>query len=152
MVAYSNNDALMGLYFSHQDTFMRAAHYKNMLVTDDIVPIAQAVQIQLNEYFGGVRKTFTLPLLLHGTDFQKKAWHGLQMIPFGSTKTYSEQAAMIGSHAHRAIGSANGKNPIAIIIPCHRIIRKDGKVGGYAGGSHIKRQLLALECSHYSMT
>lgn len=101
---------------------------------------------QLGEYFSGKRQTFDLPLDLQGTFFQLQAWHALLEIPFGQTRSYSEQAALINNpKAVRAIGLANGKNPISIIVPCHRVIGKNGTLTGYGGGLERKRFLLELE-------
>lgn len=101
---------------------------------------------QLTEYFAGKRKKFDLPLLLEGTEFQKKAWKTLIKIPYGKTVSYKEQALLAGSEkAVRAIGSANGCNQIPIIIPCHRVIASDGGLGGYSGGLSVKTFLLKLE-------
>jgi methylated-DNA-[protein]-cysteine S-methyltransferase len=101
---------------------------------------------QLDEYFAGTRRTFDLPLAPQGTVFQRKVWDELQQIPYGTTVSYAQVARSIGSpKACRAVGSANGKNPVAIIIPCHRVINADGKLGGYAYGLEVKKQLLRLE-------
>ena len=101
---------------------------------------------QLDEYFAGKRQTFDLPLAPQGTSFQQTAWKQLQKIPYGQTISYSQEAKAIGHpKACRAVGSANGKNPIAIIIPCHRVIAADGGLGGYASGLDIKMRLLELE-------
>ncbi|MDR0444493.1 MAG: methylated-DNA--[protein]-cysteine S-methyltransferase [Treponema sp.] len=101
---------------------------------------------QLAEYFNGKRKKFDLPLDLQGTDFQITVWESLQQIPFGETRSYGEIAAMTGNpKASRAVGMANNRNPIAIIIPCHRVIGSNGSLTGYAGGIELKRQLLELE-------
>lgn len=101
---------------------------------------------QLAEYFGGKRKRFDIPVDLKGTAFQKQVWQELAKIPFGQTLSYNEVAKRIKNpKAVRAVGSANGKNPVCIIIPCHRVIAADGSIGGYAGGINIKQQLLALE-------
>ena len=101
---------------------------------------------QLDEYFTGKRKTFDLPYKLTGTDFQLKVWGALINIPYGETRSYKEIAAAIGSpNASRAIGGANNKNPIAIVIPCHRVIGSNGKLIGYAGGIDMKTALLELE-------
>lgn len=107
--------------------------------------IHQAIR-QLREYFSGSRKRFNVPIRLTGTAFQKKAWGALRQVPYGETISYQVQASAIGSlKAFRAVGSANGKNPIAIIVPCHRVIASNGKLSGYAGGSKIKARLLRLE-------
>lgn len=101
---------------------------------------------QLNEYFSFKRKIFDLPLNPEGTDFQKKVWSILQTIPYGETRSYKEIAISIGkSKAYRAIGNANNKNPIKIIIPCHRVIGTNNKLIGYAGGINIKQKLINTE-------
>ena len=101
---------------------------------------------QLEEYFNGTRKEFTLKLNPQGTDFQKKVWGELLKVPFGKTRTYLEQSKKLGDvKAIRAVASANGKNPIWIIIPCHRIIGSDGSLTGYAGGIWRKKWLLEHE-------
>ena len=101
---------------------------------------------QLDEYFNGLRKQFNLKLNPQGTDFQKKVWNELLNVPFGKTKTYLEQSKQLGdAKAIRAVASANGKNPIWIIIPCHRIIGSDGSLTGYAGGLGRKKWLLEHE-------
>ncbi len=101
---------------------------------------------QLRAYFSGKLKNFDLPLKADGTDFQKKVWHALLQVPFGKTASYGEIAASIGSPAaSRAVGMANGKNPVAIVVPCHRIIGGNGKLVGYGGGLDYKRALLRLE-------
>ena len=101
---------------------------------------------QLNEYFAGRRQVFDLPLRPAGTPFQQKVWHALQTIPYGQTRSYQEIAGQIGNlKACRAVGYANHNNPIAIIIPCHRVIGKSGRLTGYAGGLGLKERLLRLE-------
>lgn len=101
---------------------------------------------QLREYFSGARKEFDLPLAPEGTDFQRAVWRELQNIPYGDTISYGELARRIGnSNASRAVGAANGANPIPIVIPCHRVIGANGKLTGFGGGLPIKEKLLALE-------
>jgi len=101
---------------------------------------------QLNAYFAGELKEFDLPLAPAGTLFQQTVWQQLQAIPYGKTSTYGELAAQIGKPtASRAVGAANGRNPIPIVIPCHRVIGANGKLTGFSGGLHIKRALLSLE-------
>jgi methylated-DNA-[protein]-cysteine S-methyltransferase len=108
--------------------------------------LLETAAIQLKEYFRGDRKKFNLPLDLRGTDFQKKVWKELAKIPFGKTWSYQELARRIGSPlAVRAVGTANAKNPVCIFIPCHRVIRLSGELGGYAGGTEQKAFLLNLE-------
>ncbi len=105
----------------------------------------QAVQ-QLHEYFEGTRKQFSLPLAPPGTAFQQQVWQALQQVVYGTTVTYQDLAEQLGKPtAARAVGSANGRNPIAIIVPCHRVLGRDGRLRGYASGLHIKQQLLEHE-------
>ena len=109
-------------------------------------PLLDPLRAELEDYFGGRRREFTVPLVYPGTPFQLKVWNALRAIPFGETISYEELARRIGSPAgQRAAGHANGQNPLAIIIPCHRVINKDGKLGGYGGGLWRKQLLLALE-------
>jgi len=106
----------------------------------------RGVMAQLDAYFAGERRSFDIPIEMRGTPFQKKVWTALQSIPYGSTVSYKELAEMIGSpKACRAVGSANNKNPISIIVPCHRVIGADGKLTGYGGGVDNKAYLLKLE-------
>lgn len=115
----------------------------------DASPLLDAAEAQLREYFAGARRTFDLPLAPHGTAFQQRVWAALRAIPYGETRTYGELAAAIGNpSASRAVGMANHRNPIPIIIPCHRVIGANGTLTGYAGGLEIKRRLLALEGSN----
>jgi methylated-DNA-[protein]-cysteine S-methyltransferase len=101
---------------------------------------------QLREYFAGRRTRFSVPLHMEGTEFQQRAWRAMRKIRYGSTVSYAQQAKTIGSpKAVRAVGSANGANPIPIIVPCHRVIASDGSLGGYALGLKMKRFLLELE-------
>jgi methylated-DNA-[protein]-cysteine S-methyltransferase len=105
-----------------------------------------AVRAQLGEYFAGARQQFDVPLKLSGTPFQQQVWQELLRIPFGGTITYAELAARVGKPAGaRAVGHANGRNPVAIIVPCHRVIGANGKLTGYAGGMDKKQWLLAWE-------
>jgi len=107
--------------------------------------LRSAVQ-QLGEYFAGTRTVFDLPLRAEGTAFQRQAWQALCAIPYGQTRSYAQQARAVGRPtATRAIGAANGRNPIAIIVPCHRVIGSDGSLTGYAGGQPVKRWLLNHE-------
>ena len=109
-------------------------------------PILLETERQLGEYFAGKRKQFTVPLDFAGTDFQKKVWAALLAIPFGETRSYGEIARQIGRPtAYRAVGAANGKNPIAIIAPCHRVIGSTGALTGFGGGLDVKEALLSLE-------
>ncbi len=116
--------------------------------TDKEIPLIQEAFCQLNEYFAGKRKIFSLPLSPCGTDFQKRVWAALCRIPYGTTATYGQIAANIQNpKACRAVGMANNKNPIAIVIPCHRIIGHKGDLVGYGAGLEFKKKLLQLESS-----
>ena len=109
-------------------------------------PILLETQKQLSEYFEGQRKIFDLPLNFEGTEFQQKVWQALLTIPFGETRSYKDIAEQIGNvKAVRAVGAANGKNPISIIAPCHRVVGANGKLVGFAGGLENKDILLKIE-------
>ncbi len=109
-------------------------------------PLIVQCRQELDEYFKGERKTFDLPLCPKGTEFQKKVWSALREIPYGETRAYGEIAAAVGNpKAARAVGMANNRNPISVIVPCHRVIGSDGKLVGYGGGLDKKEFLLALE-------
>lgn len=109
-------------------------------------PVLAEARAQLEAYFAGTRRAFDLPLAPDGTPFQRRVWDALVAIPFGETISYGELARRIGKpHASRAVGVANSKNPIAIVVPCHRVIGADGSLTGYAGGLPIKRWLLDHE-------
>jgi O-6-methylguanine DNA methyltransferase len=101
---------------------------------------------QLRQYFAGERREFTLPLDLHGTEFQLRCWHALLEIGYGEIRTYAQLARTVDSpKGFRAVGAANGANPVSIIVPCHRVIASDGTLGGYGGGLEVKEKLLRLE-------
>ena len=105
---------------------------------------------QLEEYFAGTRKNFTMPLDLRGTEFRKRCWNELLRIPYGETRTYAEIARAVGSPVgFRAVGQANHYNPIAIIVPCHRVLATGGRLGGYGGGLPVKALLLKLEGAEF---
>lgn len=109
-------------------------------------PILEQAARELEEYFAGVRREFTVPLAPEGTEFQRLVWAELRKIPYGTTATYGDVAARIGKpKAAVAVGQANSRNPIPIIIPCHRVIGSGGKLVGYTGGLHIKKMLLEVE-------
>ena len=108
--------------------------------------IIEKTEKQLSEYFSGKRTQFDLPLSIKGTEFQKRVWQQLSQIPFGVTMSYKDIALKLNDgKASRAVGTANGRNPISIVIPCHRVIASDGTLGGYAGGLKVKVKLLTLE-------
>ena len=135
----ANEDALRTLQFVDE----ACCEMKSTMPANSII---QQVFKQLDEYFAGKRKRFDLPLSPAGTPFQQKVWKELQQIPYGQTVSYAQLAQSVGNpKACRAVGSANGKNPVAIIIPCHRVINASGKLGGYAYGLEVKKQLLDLE-------
>jgi len=134
------------------DKGLVAIDVRNVKTSNDQVKNAAAQKIlsatkkQLEQYFAGKRTAFDIPLDLEGTDFQQLAWRALCRIPFGKTISYGDQAKYIKKpKAFRAVGSANGKNPIPIIVPCHRVVAGDGSLGGYSLGLKMKKQLLALE-------
>ena len=115
-------------------------------------PVGQAAK-QLREYFAGKRAGFDLPLAPEGTEFQRTVWRNLQDIPYGETISYGELAKRVGNpKASRAVGAANGQNPIPIVIPCHRVIGANGKLTGFGGGLPTKEALLALEARQLSRT
>lgn len=119
---------------------------RKLLSDDSSHDFTKKVQEQLEEYLDGSRKKFDILLDLEGTEFQKKVWKELIKIKFGKTASYGDLAKKIGlNKGARAIGGANNKNPVMIIVPCHRVIQSDGKLGGYAGGVELKQRLLDLE-------
>ena len=129
------NDALISLKLVDE--------IKNDTVETDFI---KKVKLQLDEYFSGKRKIFNIKINPKGTAFQKQVWQELQKIPYGKTKFYSEIAENIGNkNAQRAVGSACNKNPILLVIPCHRVISKSGDIGGFAYGSKAKLELLKIE-------
>lgn len=112
----------------------------------DVSPLLLRARTEIEEYFAGRRREFDLPLAPHGTPFQQRVWQALRAIPYGSTCTYGELAAAVGNpRASRAVGMANHRNPLPILIPCHRVIGASGALTGYAGGLEWKRRLLAIE-------
>jgi methylated-DNA-[protein]-cysteine S-methyltransferase len=133
---------LQGIYWKKQPVPLTRSLISS---APEIKALASAEQ-QLDEYFKGQRKTFDLSLHMQGTEFQKKVWKELLKIPYGKTISYGELARRIKNEkAVRAVGTANGKNPLCVIIPCHRVIASDGTLGGYSGGLTIKARLLQLE-------
>ena len=122
---------------------------KNIISTDNKI-LLQAEK-ELEEYFDGKRKKFTLPLDLRGTDFQLRVWNVLRKIPYGETRSYKEVALAAGNEkASRAVGMANNKNPILIVVPCHRVIGSNGAMTGFACGGDVKKKLLELEKKNLS--
>jgi methylated-DNA-[protein]-cysteine S-methyltransferase len=130
------------------DTGLQAVYFNGRRVrSDGSSPVLDEAGRQLAAYFDGDLVTFDLPLELHGTDFQRQCWLALASIPYGQTVSYGEQARRLGlrSDAARAVGAANGQNPLPIVLPCHRVIGADGSLTGFGGGLHVKRFLLEHE-------
>jgi methylated-DNA-[protein]-cysteine S-methyltransferase len=138
---YATEGALTGIYMEDQ----KGAPEPTASGRDDL-PVLLAARRQLEEYFAGERLSFELPLEPEGTPFQRTVWRALREIPLGVTWSYAQLARHVGrAGAARAVGSANGKNPLSIVVPCHRVIGADGKLTGYAGGVDVKRWLLEHE-------
>ncbi|MFN7729941.1 MAG: methylated-DNA--[protein]-cysteine S-methyltransferase [Bdellovibrio sp.] len=138
----ASESGLQGVFWKKQLATMTHSLQTRDPATQHIV---QALK-QLQEYFRGDRREFDLQLEVKGTEFQKKVWGQLAKIPYGQTQSYRDVAQKIKQEkAFRAVGTANGRNPLSIIVPCHRVIAADGTLGGYAGGLKIKNHLLALE-------
>ncbi|MDD9950771.1 MAG: methylated-DNA--[protein]-cysteine S-methyltransferase [Zetaproteobacteria bacterium] len=124
----------------------RVLQYLSQIPTEGTQYILEATKNQLQDYFSGHRLKFELPLSIHGTFFQRQAWQALQNIDYGATVSYKAQALALGrSSAYRAVGHANSQNPLSIIVPCHRVVRHNQELGGYAGGITRKRTLLLHE-------
>ncbi|WP_428775024.1 methylated-DNA--[protein]-cysteine S-methyltransferase [Vibrio sp.] len=141
MTLQANQQGLLGAWFATQTT-----QPDQLGNSDDQHPVLRQAVCQLEEYFAGQRQQFDLPLAASGTEFQKQVWRALTEIPYGETFSYQQLAEAIGNpKAVRAVGLANGKNPISIIVPCHRVIGKNGRLTGYAGGVERKAALLAIE-------
>ena len=141
MTIQANDDGLMGAWFETQTTQPQDLGKK-----DPKHPILILTINQLQEYFSHRREMFQLPLAAKGTEFQQQVWQALKTIPYGETWSYQQLAEAIGNpKAVRAVGLANGKNPISVIVPCHRVIGKKGNLTGYAGGLDRKAALLKLE-------
>lgn len=137
----AGNAGLTGAWFANQVT-----HPMNAGKRDASHPVLRNAVDELDEYFDGRRKVFSVAIAPEGTPFQQTVWAALGKIPHGQTKNYQELATAIGNqNAMRAVGTANGKNPISIIIPCHRVINKSGALGGYVGGIERKAWLLQHE-------
>ena len=141
-----NSSQITELYFEKEES-RKGSHFMDHI--DAVLtetPLLKLANQQLMEYFSGQRKTFNLPLAPKGSPFQLKVWKALLDIPYGETRSYKDIAIAAGNpKASRAVGMANNRNPISIIIPCHRVIGLDGKLVGYGGGLPVKEYLLALE-------
>jgi len=139
----ASDNALVGVLWEQANTNRINLNAPNL---DPHHPILVEAEQQLAEYFARKRTQFELPLDPSGTEFQKTVWRSLRQIPFGETRSYAEIARTIGSpRASRAVGAANGKNPLSIVVPCHRVIGANGALTGFGGGLETKAQLLALE-------
>ena len=150
LVAGANDDGVCLLEFSDRRMLETQFSTLQRRFSGPLVPGVNdhliTLESQLAEYFAGTRKDFTVPLVYPGTPFQQIVWKELLAIPYGQTRSYEELASMVGvPKAVRAVGTANGKNRIAIVIPCHRVVRKSGELGGYGGGLRRKQFLLDLE-------
>lgn len=142
----AEGDALTGLFFDRHDPAPRP-EFGEFVHEDEFLA---RVTDQLDEYFAGSRRDFDLPLAATGTDFQRKVWDALMTIPYGEAISYAELAKRVGNPAaSRAVGGANGRNPISIVVPCHRVIQADRTIGGDGGGLPVKQFLLELEGIHY---
>lgn len=146
MLLVATEDAICGLYFAGPQRKRELVPDADA-VPDDGRPILADCARELDEYFAGTRTVFDVPVKLEGTPFQLTVWNELAKVGYGVTMSYGELAQRAGlpKEAVRAVGSANGSNPVSIIIPCHRIIGADGSLTGYGGGLENKRMLLALE-------
>ncbi|MFL2767451.1 MAG: methylated-DNA--[protein]-cysteine S-methyltransferase [Dehalococcoidia bacterium] len=143
----ATNDALLAIH--HNLKRMEDWNKNTIAFKNDKNIIIEKTINELSEYFDGKRKKFNIPIQLSGTQFQLKAWDALNKIPYAKTVSYSEQAKISGNpKATRAIGNANNANPISIIVPCHRVIGKSGKLVGYGGGLDRKNYLLDLELKY----
>lgn len=140
------NSPIGKIYIEEENEHIVQISFSEILGEENETQLIKETCRQLSEYFEGKRKTFSTPICLKGTPFQRKVWQALCEIPYGQTCSYKDIACKIGAHnASRAVGMANNKNPIAIIIPCHRVIGKNGDLTGYAGGLNLKKQLLDNE-------
>jgi methylated-DNA-[protein]-cysteine S-methyltransferase len=138
----SDGEHLIGVHFDNGE---RDQSHADAARADEIRPFPEVAR-QLDEYFGGTLTEFDLPIRFIGTPFQVRAWQALQHIPYGETISYKKQAERVGS-VPRAVGLANGQNPIPIIVPCHRVIGADGHLVGYGGGLNLKKALLNFEAT-----
>jgi methylated-DNA-[protein]-cysteine S-methyltransferase len=145
LILIAGDEGLTRILFANQSLADLDLDDEDVPQVDDDPVLLDAAQ-QLDEYFARTRTTFDLPLYLEGTDFQRTAWLALADIPYGETTSYKTQAAAIGKPgAFRAVGSANGANPIPIVLPCHRVVGSDGSLTGFGGGVEVKQRLLDLE-------
>lgn len=138
------------VYIEEENNFIVAIHFEHEAIINEEklneTPLLKETGEQIIEYLSGKRKNFNVPIFPSGTAFQEKVWNSLQSIPYGETRSYKDIATSVGNEkACRAVGMANNKNPIPIIVPCHRVVGSNGRLVGYAGGLQIKEYLLTLE-------
>lgn len=146
MFQYCYDTEIGKLFIAEKNEFITNVSFFELNVQYKETPVIKKTHLQLTEYFRGQRKSFDIPIAPEGTDFQHKVWNALSKIPYGKTATYKDIATLIGNpKACRAVGMANNKNPIAIIIPCHRVIGTNGNLTGYAAGLGTKQKLLEIE-------
>lgn len=150
LIAIGDEKFLYILKFNNDKHLDREINRLEKIIHKKIVvgtnALLEKVEHEITAYLAGLRKEFTIPVNPTGTIFQQKSWEALQTIPYGKTASYAQQAATVGCpQGHRAVANANGKNPIIIIIPCHRIINSNGKLGGYTAGLSLKELFLNLE-------
>lgn len=151
---YKMDSPVGPIYLLANASFLQGVYWKKSSVpfvgslssSDPAVQVLAETEKQLREYFAGKRREFELPLDAKGTDFQMRVWQELSRIPYGKTCSYSDIASKIkNDKAVRAVGTANGRNPLSIVVPCHRVIQANGTLGGYAGGLLVKTKLLQIE-------
>lgn len=147
MLYYPYNLSILGkIYIAEDDGFITNISFKELNAQKEETPLIKKTYLELEEFLNKKRKTFDIPILPKGTNFQKRVWEELLKIPYGQTVTYKDIAQRIGNEkACRAVGMANNKNPIVIIIPCHRVVGANNNLTGYSGGVEIKQKLLELE-------
>lgn len=138
IVICDNGNSITNISLNHKINWSNIRYYETELIKEAF--------IQIEEFISGKRREFIIPIELEGTDFQKKVWRELIKIPYGSTKSYKDIATSIENEkGFRAVGNANGKNPILFIVPCHRVINSDGSLGGFSAGLEVKKKLLDME-------
>lgn len=146
--AIGNDEALVYLNFIDQSKFQKDEKKltQQAIITPGNSKSTESIKYELEEYFTGQRQSFETPIFQQGSPFQKKVWQALMTVPFGSTRSYRNQAEIIGNRkAYRAVANANGANQFVIIVPCHRIINESGQLGGYSAGLERKQWLLTHE-------
>ncbi|MDA8792141.1 methylated-DNA--[protein]-cysteine S-methyltransferase [Bacteriovoracaceae bacterium] len=150
LTLFASDTGVASLLWENFDTKKIIKRYNSEMVEHDILLQAKS---ELKKYFAGNLKNFKIPLDLEGTPFQLKVWQELKKIPYGKTMSYKELATKVGNpNASRAVGGANGKNPVGVIIPCHRVIGASGKLTGFAGGVVVKSKLLKIEKKYITLS